>query len=77
MPIIKTTAIKDAIAHTTDREIEFIDKLGCYTGQFRAADLLKNYIAACDKRTDWDEMNGRAIKQAAIDRFNSIEKRAA
>lgn len=76
MPIIKTPPGKDAMAHTTEQEIKFIEKLGCYTGFFRAAELRNNYIAACDKRENWGEMNAKQVKQAAVSRLNTIRAAA-
>lgn len=48
---------KKEIAHTTDQELKFIDKLGFFSecGLTRKQ-LLINYIAAAQKRADWGEI---------------------
>ncbi|MXS81556.1 hypothetical protein [Nitrosomonas oligotropha] len=45
---------KKEIAHTTDQELKFIDKLGFFSEcELTRKQLLINYIAAAEKRTDW------------------------
>lgn len=48
---------KKEIAHTTDQELKFIDKLGFFSESgITRKELLIKYIAAAQKRADWGEI---------------------
>ena len=56
--------------HTTEQEIKFIQKLGRFSiqgqeGAITRPELLRRYIKASGKRTDWDAIDKRKALGAA------------
>ncbi len=67
--------------HTTEQEIKFIERIGNFslqgqTGGSKKADLLRGYIKASSKRTDWDAVDKGQAVQAAKEELWAVAGRS-
>lgn len=54
--------VKKDLAHTTDDELRFIDEIGVSSRcDFSIQQLLRGYIAAAKRRTDWGGVSPGAV----------------
>ena len=64
---------KEALIHTTDHELQFIEKIGlCSECDFSIKQLLRGYIAAAKRRTDWGGVSPGAVIARAEQRLGEL-----
>ena len=69
-------------AHSTDRELEYIDRIGMHMTEGQAyktsrKKLLEGYIASANLRTDWGKVNKDAAIAHAEKQLARFGKQAA
>tara|TARA_R110000772_G_scaffold4573_4_gene16361 strand:- start:3933 stop:4208 length:276 start_codon:yes stop_codon:yes gene_type:complete len=76
-PWIYGKPLRNYLYHTTEREFDFIDKLGTYnehSAKVSKVDILRGYLKGMEKRVNWGSISKKkAVKYATARLAREVE----